>query len=100
MFNCNVLRCGVCLGCNFLVDSCSNAFVSFSFWNIHTVFLTKCLAHCCIIFKCTFSFTCRSLSQTPPLPTDERFSSLFALDSSSSQLPYPQSLVDIKDSAL
>jgi hypothetical protein len=26
MFSCNVLRCGVCLGCNFLVDSCSNAF--------------------------------------------------------------------------
>jgi hypothetical protein len=46
MFSCNVLRCEVCLECNFLVGSCSYAFFSFSFWNMHIVCLTKCLAHC------------------------------------------------------
>ena len=51
LFRCNVLKCGVCLGCNFLVDSCSNALFLFSFWNMHTMCLTKCVTHCCISFK-------------------------------------------------
>jgi hypothetical protein len=51
LFSCNVLRCGVCLGCNFLVDSFCNAFFSFSFRNMHIMCLTKCLTHCCISFK-------------------------------------------------
>ena len=45
LFNCNMLRCEICLGCNFWVDSCCNAFFPISFWNIHTMYVFDKMSH-------------------------------------------------------